>query len=127
MTSNPPASRGGPTNGTPQTRKPRARSTIGVNPLDASPTPARAAPPQTEKLEGAAAGQRVFAAWAAGTEGVLKALFEAQNSALRANLSVLEASATAQRNVTRELTEAAREAQAAALEAFRTRLEEMHR
>lgn len=71
----------------------------------------------------ARAGQRVFAAWVSGTEGILKALFEAQQSTLRANLSVLEASASAQHQITHELTAAARQAQAAALRAFHTRIQ----
>jgi hypothetical protein len=71
----------------------------------------------------ARAGQRVFAAWVSGTEGVLKALFEAQQSTLRANLSVLEASTSAQHQITHELTAAARQAQAAALRAFHTRIQ----
>jgi hypothetical protein len=149
MSSTPtPRRRNQPTGASPS-RKQRARSTIGVNPLDVlkapdSPAPILASHPATTRtppesgdrdldadLDGdidlAGAGQRVFAAWVTGTEGVLKALFEAQQSTLRANLSVLEASTSAQRQITRELTAAARQAQAAALQAFRTRLRDASR
>jgi hypothetical protein len=105
-------------------------------PADAVPAPASDEPTTPTRAENGildteadlvGAGQRVFAAWVTGTEGVLKALFEAQQSSLRANLSVLEASTTAQRQITRELTAAARQAQAAALQAFRTHLQDTSR
>ena len=153
MRSTPPPRRRNQQTGASASRKQRTRSTIGVNPLDLLATPDSSAPldasrpvdpapvapagddePTTPtraengnldtKPDLVGAGQRVFAAWVTGTEGVLKALFEAQQSSLRANLSVLEASATAQRQITHELTAAARQAQAAALQAFRTHLQD---
>ena len=155
MRSTPPPRRRNQQTGASASRKQRTRSTIGVNPLDllaapdspppldasrpaqavpdapASDEPTTATPAENGKVDTepdlAGAGQRVFAAWVTGTEGVLKALFEAQQSSLRANLSVLEASTTAQRQITRELTAAARQAQAAALQAFRTHLQDTSR
>ncbi len=155
MRSTPPPRRRNQQTGASASRKQRTRSTIGVNPLDllaapdspppldasrpaqavpdasASDEPTTATPAENGKVDTepdlAGAGQRVFAAWVTGTEGVLRALFEAQQSNLRANLSVLEASTTAQRQITQELTAAARQAQAAALQAFRTHLQDTSR
>jgi hypothetical protein len=94
---------------------------------DSDAAPSRTSPEtddvNLDDVDLARAGQRVFAAWVSGTEGILKALFEAQQSTLRANLSVLEASASAQHQITHELTAAARQAQAAALRAFHTRIQ----
>jgi hypothetical protein len=116
-------------NGTSRTRKPRPRSTIGINPLDLSPLPAAAderapgSPASAGDSDRSAAGKGVFAAWAAGTESVLKALFDAHDAALRANQAALEASANTQRQIAHEWTEAARQARDAALGACRTGLQ----
>jgi hypothetical protein len=113
-------------NETASSRKPRPRSTIGINPLDLSPLPTTAEdkpkvvePPQPdERSELTDPGRGVFAAWAASTEGILEALLETQTATLEANLTALEAGAKAQQRIAHKWTEAARTAQAAALVAF---------
>jgi hypothetical protein len=70
----------------------------------------------------AAASRQIFAAWASGVEASLRATFEAENAALQAGLSVLEATAAADRDALQQWTAVARQAQDAALEAFRSQL-----
>ena len=129
----------GTTDGTRVTRaapkRPRSRSTIGVNPLDlvsaerANMAPAGSQPSVPEPArpmqaaEPAIASQRVFTAWVEATEKTLKVMLDAQTAALRAGISVLEASTTARRDLEREWTAAAREAQSATLSAFRASIE----
>ena len=67
--------------------------------------------------------RRVFSAWADGAEATLKAMFDAQNTALQANMSVLQSATVANQAAVRRWTEMARQAQRAALEAFRANLE----
>ena len=101
---------------------PRRRTTIGKNPLDALAPPAPAAearPAQTRAAAPPGGGRQVFEAWASGTESVLRATFEAQNAALTAGLSVVEATSDISRAALDEWTELGRQAQQAVLDAFR--------
>ena len=69
---------------------PRRKTTIDRNPLETvsgeatRPRAARAVDDETS-------GRRLAAAWARGTDSVLEAMFEAQNAALAAGLSVFDA------------------------------------
>jgi hypothetical protein len=116
-------------NGTARSIRSRQRSTIGINPLDQP----RLRPTAEGSASGPSAlasqsgqrgsGQHVFAAWAAATQGILEALFETQGAALQANLGALEASANARRRIVQHWTQAALQAQSAALEAFQAGLQ----
>ena len=66
------------------------------------------------------ASQKVFSAWAAGAEASLKAVFDAQDVALRGSISLLETPSGGGREALKQWSEQARKAQQAALEAFRT-------
>jgi hypothetical protein len=68
------------------------------------------------------ASRKIFEAWASGVEATLKATFDAENAALAAGLSVLEATSAADRAAMQQWADAARQAQDAAMEAFRTNL-----
>ena len=69
---------------------PRRKTTIDRNPLETvsgeatRPRAARAVDDETS-------GRRLAAAWARGTDSVLEAMFEAQNAAFAAGLSVIDA------------------------------------
>jgi hypothetical protein len=71
---------------------------------------------------GAEAGRKLFEVWANGVDATLKATFDVENAALEAGISVLEATGSADQALLRQWAEAARQAQAAALEAFRANL-----
>jgi len=68
------------------------------------------------------ASRKMFEAWATGVEATLKATFAAENAALAAGMSLLEAASNADRTAMQQWADAARQAQDAALEAFRTNL-----
>ena len=79
----------------------RRKTTIGRNPLDALQD-------VPERRQGAArdaaddtgdVSRRVFEAWVAGTEETLRATFDAQNAALAAGLSIMDATAASQRGL----------------------------
>jgi hypothetical protein len=77
----------------------------------------------TRAVSGAAdASRKIFEAWASGVEATLKATFDAENAALAAGMSVLQATSAADQAAFQQWAEAARPAQDAALEAFRTNL-----
>jgi hypothetical protein len=97
------------------------RSTIGTNPL-VEPAPEPASEASNPSQSNAAPAERVFAAWAAGIQATLEAMFDAQNNVLRASLVSLEASARAEGRLAERWTAAAQEVQQATLDAFRTRL-----
>ena len=78
---------------------------------------------QTAMSGASEASRRVFDAWVSGVETTLRATFEAENAALQAGISVLEATAAADRTALEQWGAVAREAQDAALEAFRSNLE----
>jgi hypothetical protein len=67
-------------------------------------------------------GRKVFDAWVSGVEATLKATFDAENAALDAGLAVLDAAASTDRAGLEEWAKVARQAQDAALEAFRANL-----
>ena len=74
--------------------------------------------------EGAAeASRKIFEAWATGVEASLRATFAAENAALAAGLSVLQATSAAEQAGLQQWAQAARQAQDAAMEAFRTNLQ----
>jgi len=103
----------------------RRKTTIGRNPLDAvqdnRPAPERGPAAAREAADDTgAASRRVFEAWVAGTEETLRATFDAQNAALAAGLSIMDATADSQRRLVEEWRRAAEQAQQAALEAFRS-------
>jgi hypothetical protein len=68
------------------------------------------------------ASRRIFDAWATGVEATLKATFDAETAALQAGMSVLEATAAADRSALQQWADVARQAQDAAIEAFRANL-----
>jgi hypothetical protein len=68
------------------------------------------------------ASRKIFEAWASGVEATLKATFDAENAALAAGMSVLEATSGADRAAMQQWADAARQAQDAAMEAFRTNM-----
>ena len=68
------------------------------------------------------ASRKIFEAWASGVEATLKATFDAENAALAAGMSMLEATSAADRAAMQQWADAARQAQDAAMEAFRTNL-----
>ena len=108
---------------------PRRKSTIGKNPLDAvvPPVPAAEAAQPADRAPATAppaagrpaVGRQVFEAWASGTERALRASFEAQNAALTAGLSVVDATTDISRAALDEWAELGRQAQQAVLDAFR--------
>ena len=96
------------------------RSTIGTNPLvEPSPDPS---PEPAGQSGDTAPAERVFAAWAAGMQATLEAMFDAQNNVLRASLISLEATARAEGRLAERWTAAAQEVQQATLDAFRARV-----
>jgi hypothetical protein len=68
------------------------------------------------------ASRKIFEAWASGVEATLKATFDAENAALAAGMSMLEATNAADHTAMQQWADAARQAQDAAMEAFRTNL-----
>ena len=66
--------------------------------------------------------RKFFDAWVPGAEATLNATFELQNASLAAGLALLEAASTSQKAVLHQWTTAAKEAQQAALEAFRAQV-----
>ena len=68
------------------------------------------------------ASRKMFEAWATGVEATLKATFAAENAALAAGMSLLEVASKADRTAMQQWADAARQAQDAAMEAFRTNL-----
>ena len=66
--------------------------------------------------------RKFFDAWVPGAEATLNATFELQNASLAAGLALLEAASTSQKAVLQQWTTAAKEAQQAALEAFRAQV-----
>jgi hypothetical protein len=64
------------------------------------------------------ANRKLFNAYAQGIEAAIKGGFEVQNAVFAAGMSFLDASANSSRNVVQQWTEATREAQQAALEAW---------
>ena len=66
--------------------------------------------------------RELFDAWVAGAEATLKGTFELQNASLSAGVALLEAGSTSQKAVLQQWNTAAKEAQHAALEAFRVQV-----
>jgi hypothetical protein len=60
-------------------------------------------------------------------EATLKATFEAENAALEAGISVIQTTASTDQAALRAWVDAARQAQNAALDAFRANLQATHR
>jgi len=61
-------------------------------------------------------------AWVAGAEATFKGTFELQNASLAAGVALLEAAISSQQAVLQQWTTGAKEAQQAALEAFRAQV-----
>jgi hypothetical protein len=113
------------------------RTTIGVNPLDAvTPAPGavrgrRPAGRPAEEVQAATgaalasvetaadASYSVLDAWLDGLEATVRATLDAQNGVLTAGLSLVDATASGGRATLEHWTEATRQAQEAALAAFR--------
>ncbi len=66
--------------------------------------------------------RKLFDAWVAGAEATLKGTFELQNASLSAGVALLEAGSNSQKAVLQQWNTAAKEAQHAALEAFRAQV-----
>lgn len=112
------------------------RKTIGNNPLDAMASEQQAAAAATsrraERTSRAAVeaggsyleasgdmARRVFDAWVQGTETTLQAAFDLENTALQTSLDMMDAGARNSRAAATQWSEVARQAQQAALDAFR--------
>ena len=103
----------------------RRKTTIGRNPLDRlqddqPATEQRLAASSDDVDTDDAASHGLFEAWVTGTEETLRAAFDAQNAALKADLSLLEAAAVSQRELLDEYRRAAQQAQQSTLQAFRS-------
>lgn len=103
----------------------KRRTTIGKNPLDSVP-PATdrdeptspAGPTSRSDVAVDPSGRHVFDAWRAGTEAMLRATVDAQNAALAASLSVVDATTMTNKAAMEQWAGIGRRAQQAALEAF---------